>query len=378
MLQTGRLNITLDGQFGSTGKGLLNAYIAIRAARKPDICISNAAPNAGHTYVDPRSGDKRTTFHLPVSGVLCPDSLIYLCAGSIIDPELLARELAEFDIDPARIIIHPRAAIVLPEHCKREQDSASGTTALASTRKGVGAALADKIARTHGMRTAAQYYAHHAHHFSIRVLDLDQDLSRGATALMEVPQGFGLSINHGLSYPHCTSRDLTVAAALNDAGVHPVRLGHVTVALRSFPIRVGNITDDQGREIGHSGPFYHDSTEIGWDDLGVVPERTTVTKRIRRIATFSQHQYADMLRQLRPDTILLNFCNYLRSEQEAQALLDAMAATENACGITPARLYGLGPACNDVHELDDTAKLWPLITAQASPARLHDRNKAGQ
>lgn len=364
MLHAGRLNITLDGQFGSTGKGLLNAYIALTAAHKPDICISNAAPNAGHTYVDPASGDKRTTFHLPVSGVLCSDSLIYLCAASIIDPELLAREIEQFAIDPARIIIHPRAAILLPEHAAREMDDASGTTALASTRKGVGAALADKIARHSGPRTAAQYYASYPHGFSIRVLDLDHDLARGATALMEVPQGFGLSINHGLSYPHCTSRDLTVAAALNDAGVHPARLGHVTVSLRTFPIRVGNITDDQGQEIGHSGPFYHDSTEIEWDDLGVMPERTTVTKRIRRIATFSQHQYADMLRQLRPDTVLLNFCNYLRSAHETQELLDGMASTEQLCGVTPARLYGLGPACADIHPATDAQALWRLISAK--------------
>lgn len=364
MLRTGRLNITLDGQFGSTGKGLLNAYIALSAANKPDICISNAAPNAGHTYVDPATGEKRTTFHLPVSGVLCPDSLIYLCAASIIDPELLAHEMAQFQIEPARIIIHPRAAILLPEHTQREMDETSGTTALASTRKGVGAALADKIARHAGPRTAAQYYASHTHGVSIRTLDLDHDLARGATALMEVPQGFGLSINHGLSYPHCTSRDLTVAAALNDAGVHPAHLGHVTVSLRTFPIRVGNITDDQGQEIGHSGPFYHDSSEIDWSELGVAPERTTVTKRIRRIATFSQHQYADMLRQLRPDTVLLNFCNYLRSEKETQELLDGMAATEKLCTITPTRLYGLGRACSDIHTAADAQTLWQLISAK--------------
>ncbi len=364
MLRAGRLNITLDGQFGSTGKGLLNAYIALTAAQKPDICISNAAPNAGHTYVDPASGDKRTTFHLPVSGVLCPDSLIYLCAASIIDPDLLAREIADFAIDPARIIIHPRAAILLPEHAAREMDGASGTTTLASTRKGVGAALADKIARHAGPRTAAQYYSGHSHGFSIRTLDLDHDLLRGMTALMEVPQGFGLSINHGLSYPHCTSRDLTVAAALNDAGVHPAHLGHVTVSLRTFPIRVGNITDDRGLEIGHSGPFYHDSVELGWDDLGVMPERTTVTKRIRRIATFSQHQYADMLRQLRPDTVLLNFCNYLRSVQETQDLLDAMRITEKHCGVSPAHLYGLGPACGDIHAVSDAQALWQLVKAR--------------
>ncbi len=368
MLKQSHLNITIDGQFGSTGKGLLNAWIAKSAQSKIDIALSNAAPNAGHTYIDD-TGKARTAYHLPVSGILTPDARIYLCAGSIIDPDLLAREMAEFNIDPLRLTIHPRACILLPEHTAQEQQADSGATALASTRKGVGAALADKVARKNGTRTAEQYFANTALANCIGVIDLDKELRQhGKTALLEVPQGFSLSINHGLAYPFCTSRDITVSSALNDAGAHPALLGSVIVSLRSFPIRVGNIIDDQGQEIGNSGPFYPDSREIDWADLGVTPERTTVTKRIRRIATFSFIEYDLMLRQLRPDTVFLNFCNYLQSATDTADLLAGMARIEQAAGLAPAHLYGLGPACDDVITAADAADLWQAITAHKKTA----------
>lgn len=361
-LRQGSLNITIDGQFGSTGKGLLNAWLS---QNNIDIAISNAAPNAGHTYIDD-TGKPRTAYHLPVGGILNQRTQIYLCAGSIIDPDLLAREMAEFDIDPARVTIHPRACILLPEHAEQEQQAQSGTTALASTRKGVGAALADKIARKSGPRTAAQFFATDKR---IGVIDLEAELRQhGKTALMEVPQGFSLSINHGLAYPFCTSRDITVSSALNDAGLHPALLGHVIASLRSFPIRVGNIVDDAGNEIGNSGPFYSDSREISWDDIGVVPERTTVTKRIRRIATFSFIEYDLMLRQLRPDVVFLNFCNYLRSADETTSLLAGMERVEAERGLRPARYYGLGPAAADIIRSTDAADLWQKISGHKKTA----------
>lgn len=54
MLQEGKLNLLLDGQFGSTGKGLFAHYIG--CTNHIDIAISNASSNAGHTFC---IGDKR-------------------------------------------------------------------------------------------------------------------------------------------------------------------------------------------------------------------------------------------------------------------------------------------------------------------------------
>lgn len=362
MLTKGKLNITIDGQFGSTGKGLLNAWLTQNTDTAPDICMTNASPNAGHTYVDDR-GQKRTCFHLPVAGILLPKTHIYLCAGSIIDPVILAAEMADFNISADRVTIHPRACIVLPEHSAREQAESSGATKLASTRKGVGAALADKVARIPGPRTAAQFFEKNAA-FNCRAIDLPQEMNAGKTVLMEVPQGFGLSLNHGLSYPHCTSRDITVSAALNDAGVHPHYLGKTIVSLRTFPIRVGNIVES-GIEQGNSGPFYPDSREISWSDLGMMPELTTVTKRPRRIATFSALQYGDILRHLRPDTVFINFVNYFRTEAELHRFAETLRSVETKENIFPDYLFGIGPAAADVIQTQDVSAVWQTLSMQS-------------
>lgn len=351
-LLSGKLNMSFDGQFGSTGKGLLNSVLGKFNA--PEICITNAAPNAGHTYDLNDGKGKQTVFHLPVAGVMNKDSVIYLCAGSIIDPEILAKELVDFEVDPARVFIHPRACVLLPEHGQREKDKNSGATSLSSTQKGVGAALADKVSRAKGPRTMQQYvgdgvrWDNRLGHISN--LDLVKSLREGECALMEVPQGFGLSINHGLAYPYCTSRDITVASALNDVGLHPSFLGRTYMSLRTFPIRVGNIKDEKGIEIGYSGPFYEDSRELTWEELNQQPELTTVTKRVRRVATFSSKQYRDALIMNRPDVVFMNFWNYFEEQDEKgkNELFHKMALAEKEAKCRPVRTYGNGHTVDDV------------------------------
>lgn len=352
MLKHGKLNITIDGQFGSTGKGVLNGWLGNHFP--VDLAISNAAPNAGHTY-DVGQG-KKVAFHLPISGILNFNSTIFLCAGAIIEPKVLEREIEEFGCE-GRVFIHPRAMVLLPEHGEREKAIDAGTTKLASTQKGVGAALADKVARVDGVVLAKDYFPAEM----IKNIDVHEHLKREEMVLMEVPQGYGLSINHGLSYPHCTSRDITIASALNDAGVHPSYLGKVGVSLRTFPIRVGNIVDERGQELGNSGPFWSDSDEKTWEELGLAEERTTVTKRVRRVATFSMLQYQDMLNKLRPDFVFINFVNYFRKEWELKEMTTRMMLCEDREKLTPFHLYGVGSMCDDVYENIDDVKqrLWP-------------------
>ena len=62
MLLKNKLNILIDGQFGSTGKGLFSSYIS--SCTKVDIAISNSSPNAGHTFYT--SIGKHVVKHLPV------------------------------------------------------------------------------------------------------------------------------------------------------------------------------------------------------------------------------------------------------------------------------------------------------------------------
>ena len=326
MLKPGKLNILLDGQFGSTGKGLVASYLGWH--NHVDIAITNASMNAGHTYyVDNK---KYVTKHLPISGILNDKSTIYLCAGAIINPEFLIKELEDFDIDPDRVFIHPRCAII--EDIDINYEAEGSVKKIASTRSGVGSALIRKIDRSSKLAMG-----HPLLQNMIKEIDLNFYLNQGCTMLMEVPQGFSLSINSGYSYPHCTSREITVTAALSDAQLHPSYLGNVIVVIRTFPIRVGHIIEN-GKIIGNSGPFFPDSKETSWKKLGVDPEYTTNTKRVRRVATFSMIEYKKMLEMFHPDYVFLNFANYLELKP-LQRLLKKLKEVTHVC---------VGPKIEDV------------------------------
>lgn len=327
-LTSSKLSILIDGQFGSTGKGLVASYLG--STNHIDIIITNNGPNSGHTcYL----GEEKVILKmLPVSSLFSKNSLIYFCAGAIIDPDVLIREIKERGISEDRIRIHPRASIVEDIDREEERVEGSSTEGLASTQMGTGRALSRKVNRTSTLAEGCNLLSKY-----ISKVDVGYLLDQGCTGLMEVPQGLGLSINSGLSYPYCTSREVTVSSALTDAGLHPHYLGKVIMVLRTLPIRVGNIVKD-GEVVGWSGPFYEDSKEVSWDDLALIPERTTVTNRIRRVATFSFKQYKEAINLLRPDYVVLNFSNYLTKE----------GLIELAERLPEVTHLGLGPRVEDV------------------------------
>jgi len=328
-LYSGKFNLLIDGQFGSTGKGLLANFIGV--FNHVDIAVSNASSNAGHTFYD-ADGKKIIVKHLPVSGIVNKRSLIYLCAGSIIDLEILLKEIEENNIDHARIAIHPRAAVISKKDIEEEKLNNNGVKKIASTMSGVGSALVNKINRAAKLAKDIPELSRY-----ISEVDLHYYMQQGCTVLMEVPQGLDLSLNHGLAYPYCTSRDITIAAAMNDAGVHPKWLGKVAVSIRTFPIRVGNVVEN-GIEVGYSGPFYPDSVETSWEKLGLPKEFTTRTNRVRRVATFSHIQYKRMLDLLSPDYVFLNFCNYLTRKKIDDMLKILPEVTH----------VGFGPTIHDI------------------------------
>jgi adenylosuccinate synthase len=113
------------------------------------------------------------------------------------------------------------------------------------------------------------------------------------------------------------------------------------MAIRTFPIRVGNTLD------GYSGGWYPDQTEITWDELGVKPEYTTVTKRIRRVATFSWGQFDDALHANDPDFVFINFLNYLDKESQ----YDFIKSLEDKCYNYDkyfSLIGGYGPTSGDI------------------------------
>lgn len=336
----GKMNMIYDGQYGSTGKGLIAARIA--TDNHIDVTCTRLSPNAGHTFY---IGDKKcVTKMLPVSGIINPNTSIFIGFGSVIDVDCLFREIKQFNIDPMRIVIHPRAAVVTDADKRKEQEQ-DGVVTISSTQSGSGAARASKIMRNNPLAFRTPSLEQF-----IGDAPLKHMLDHGASVFVETSQGYDLSLNVGFSYPYCTSTDVTPSAILADFNMHPRYMGNSIMAVRTYPIRVGNTTDEHGAEIGYSGPVWSDSEELSWEELGQKPELTTVTKRTRRVFTFSLEQYRQAVYNLEPSHVFLNFINYLRPE-------DSELITE----ISKIRIpdyVGYGPKIEDVKITNTIRNTW--------------------
>lgn len=351
----GRVTAVFGGQWGSEGKGAVVSWLAEHARHPFNFAITNAGAQAGHTTVR-EDGSKFICFHLPTSSALT-NTPAYVSAGAIIEPEVLMRELDYFPGLKDKLFIHPRAAIISPKNTADEHLRSAAQTKSGSTQKGVGAALAAKVQREATLAADNPW----THPYTLEGwFGPDRPtkrLDRTERGILEIPQGFDLSLNHGLAYPHCTSRDCTPMAAMSDAGLAPGYLGHVVMIVRTYPIRVGHITsapNGQGELIGYSGPCHYDQNEIAFEHIGVPPEFTTVTGRKRRIFTFSAIQYARALEVTHPTDVVVTFCNYLRYPEEFKSLLIKMDDAEHAASVFPKRYYQYGPKPSQVLDLDAT------------------------
>lgn len=351
----------IDGQWGSCGKGLLAGYLAIR--NRPDLIVSNLSPNAGHTYINEGRGYNIITRLLP-TGLVYRNAKLLLGPGSIIDPELLLAEIEQFEGQFSiedRLLIHPHAAIVTEADKNRE---AAELVHIGSTRKGTGAAQCRKIMRPpfdhdpiDGHFTGLPRVAKDVPALSPWVLSSPQAywsaIAKAECIQIESAQGFELSLNHG-AYPYCTGRDVTVESVLNDVAIPRRLLGDVFVVARTFPIRVGNEYKD-GQQVGWSGPVYDDMEELTWEQVSKIAgqellEHTTVTKKIRRVFSFSHQQFERMLQHLAPCKLFMNFVNYLPAHTRME-FLAKLSPTLKQYGSTLA-LVGLGADDADIYPVN--------------------------
>jgi adenylosuccinate synthase len=115
-----------------------------------------------------------------------------------------------------------------------------------------------------------------------------------------------------------------------------------------------------GNVEGHSsGSWYLDQVETSWDVLGIQPELTTVTKRQRRIATWSWMQFRDAMRVNRPTHVFLNFMNYLKID-EAARFVDEHVRIREESNERYDFIYGHGPRTNDIYPYSDPTQLYAL------------------
>ncbi len=350
----------LDGQWGSTGKGAIAGYLARKL--NPDAVVCNFGPNAGHTFVF-TGGEKVMTRQLPTGIVAKSVKAIFIGPGSIIDPDVLEQELEQFgkfiNDGEHRIYIHERAAVVNSGHKDAEAEALKH---ISSTRKGTGAAMADKTMRSYD--AIARFYNGSNQFWTKFIVNHDtytKAISRVRKLQIESAQGFELGINSGSHYPYCTGRDVNVYQIMSDCGVpSAITTPFTVVTMRTFPIRVGNQIDSKGAMVGTSGPVYDDQKEVTFDEIGVPGETTTVTGKPRRVFTFSDYGTERMFRSVRPDAIFLNFVNYVSKNPGFHdiATMQYIARIDDAycraMGTEPPRDFvkwlGTGPEEKDIIE----------------------------
>ena len=301
--------VIVGAQWGDEGKGKI---VDLLADASDVVCRYQGGPNAGHTIV--RDGETFKLHHVP-SGILCDGKLCVIGAGCVVDPGLLVRELDELEargVATEGLRLSGNAHLIMPWHVA--MDSASerrlGKLQIGTTRRGIGPAYADKLARL-GIRVQdildpkilrqkfetalaeknrvlervygvpaleveelAEQMEGHAVRLRPFVADtsllVEGALRAGRSVLLEGAQGTLLDVDHG-TYPFVTSSNPTAGAAATGIGIGPTRIDQVLGVAKAYVTRVGE------------GPF---PTEIEGDaqarvrELGA--EYGTTTGRERR------------------------------------------------------------------------------------------------
>lgn len=341
------IELIIDGQFGSTGKGLFAGYLARR--HQPDVLAMAPSPNAGHTLVD---GDLSLIHKMLPLGVHSPRlRYIVLGPGSILDIDRMALEIKTLHHHrilsvAIEIVVHRNAICVTEEHRSIEAD---GGTAPGSTRQGTGAAQAARVRRTPeaDFTIGALLREDPGHEIFglvsvIGTADLQRIYGDASRIQVEGCQGYSLSIYHG-PYPYVTCRDVSSLQLLADVGMAMPSMRSLLVygTFRTYPIRVAN-RPESGE---WSGPTYSDSHEIEFSDLGVPQELTTVTKLPRRIFTFSHQQAMEACVQNRIESAFLNFAQY---PPDFETLADIWLRLSECTRVDYA---GFGPDVRDVYRI---------------------------
>lgn len=303
--------IVVGTQWGDEGKGkvvdLLSEYFDAVARYQ-------GGTNAGHTVV---VGEEKIVLHLVPSGVLRKGKACILGNGVVIDLTALIQEMDQLGRLHVKIeenfFISKNAHLVLPYHAilDAEQERLREGRQLGTTRRGIGPAYVDKMARA-GIRIGdladpnlfrerlrhnlEEKRAQFPHHQELQELDYEQfervrgfvvdssliihDLIRtGKSVLFEGAQGTLLDVDLG-TYPYVTSSSATAGGACIGTGVSPLVIDGVLGVTKAYTTRVGEgpmpteLTDGIGQMLQTRGQEFGATTgrprRCGWFDAVAV------------------------------------------------------------------------------------------------------------
>ncbi len=309
-----KVDVVLGLQWGDEGKGKV---VDVLTPNYDVIARFQGGPNAGHSL---HFGGEKFVLHTVPSGIFRDGSMNIIGNGVVIDPVILAEEIAQIEASGVDVVsrmkISKRAHLILPTHRALDaaSEAAKGKTKIGSTLKGIGPAYMDKTGRN-GLRVGdillpdfeARYNAlKEKHLFQLRQYDYQVDvtayekewfagveslkrfefvdseilvnnyLKNDTTILAEGAQGSLLDIEFG-TYPFVTSSNTLCAGVCTGLGVAPTRIGEVYGIFKAYCTRVGSgpfpteLFDATGETLRQVGNEFGATTgrprRCGWLDL---------------------------------------------------------------------------------------------------------------
>lgn len=309
--------VTVIGtQWGDEGKGKI---VDLLAEHADFIVRFQGGNNAGHTLV---IGDKTYKLNLLPSGIVRDGTVSCIGNGVVIDPSALMNEINTvkeqgLTVTPDKLVISERCHLILPVHKILDglMEEARGSNSIGTTKKGIGPAYEDKMARR-GIRLADlkkpdilkhRLEAMLAHHnvtikgVGMEPLSADivyRDLMQAADTLLlfagnvasllssadhdgkhilfEGAQGSLLDIDQG-TYPYVTSSNTVAGQTAAGSGYGAARKAHVIGLAKAYATRVGEgpfpteQNNDIGNYLGETGHEFGTVTgrkrRCGWFDV---------------------------------------------------------------------------------------------------------------
>lgn len=279
-LDATRNTVVVGLQWGDEGKGKV---VDLLAGNARHVVRFQGGNNAGHTLV---VDGETVILHLIPSGVLQPDTTCIIGNGVVVDPEVLVQELDALEargrqITPESLILSSDAHLVLPIHRTLDglREQALGGAKIGTTKKGIGPAYEDKVARR-GIRAGALLdLARFRRHIQGTLAEKNRIFSdwyeadtvtddalvawaeplaerlapfirdavshlhdaqdKGERILFEGAQGTYLDVDHG-TYPFVTSSNTVAGNAAAGTGVGPRDLHAVVGIAKAYATRVGS------------------------------------------------------------------------------------------------------------------------------------------
>ena len=269
--------IVIGAQWGDEGKGKITDLLS----RSADVVVrSQGGVNAGHTVVVEEQTFK---LHLIPSGILYPDTECIIGSGTVIDPSVLLKEMAQLhalNVTTDNLYISQTAHVTMPYHRLLDQASEEkrGKYKIGTTGRGIGPTYADKSERI-GIRvidlintenlqqklewtinyknvileklynlppldakTVIEEYLEYAEKLRPHVVDsslkIYEAIRKRQNILFEGAQGTLLDLDHG-TYPYVTSSNPIAGGACVGSGIGPTVIDRVIGVAKAYTTRVG-------------------------------------------------------------------------------------------------------------------------------------------